>query len=74
MNKESYKINYLRLKRPSFSKEERPPAQRNLRNDQKAKTKLVGIQEEGVSEDESIDYGNSYAEFEGKWIILQPTT
>jgi hypothetical protein len=35
---------------------------------------LVGIQEEGVSEDESIDYGNSYAEFEGKWIILQPTT
>ena len=30
VNKESYKINYLRLKRPSWGKEDRPGPQRNF--------------------------------------------
>ena len=33
LNKESYKINYLRLRRPSFKLDDRQGGQRKLRNE-----------------------------------------
>ena len=61
LNKESYKINYLRVRRPSFNKDDRQAAQRKLRTEQKQPTKLDGINEEM---DESVDYNNSMVEIE----------